>query len=76
MPGLATRIDEQELLEAGSEEEVELRAATIWACELLRREMAKQGHILTAAEIDLQLWLMGQHSSEMRPYHRTRTIYY
>src|SRR5205814_1260354 len=75
-PALAERIDKQELLGAGSAEEVELRAATVWACELLRREMAKQGSALTAAEIDLRLWLIGQHSSDMQPYHRTRTIYY
>ncbi|TMC84749.1 MAG: hypothetical protein E6J10_09115, partial [Chloroflexi bacterium] len=75
-PTLAERIDNQQLLEAGSEEEVEIRAATIWACELLRREMIRQDHPVTAAEIDLRLWLLGQNSSEMRPYHRTRTIYY
>ncbi len=75
-PALAERIDNQELLEAGSEEETEIRAATIWACELLRREMLHQDHPITAAEIDLRLWLLGQQSSEMRPYHRTRTIYY
>lgn len=76
LPALAQRIDAQELLEAGSEEEVELRAATIWACELLRRELARHGRIMTAAEIDLRLWLLGQNSSAMQPYHRTRTIYY
>ncbi|TME01327.1 MAG: hypothetical protein E6I80_22720 [Chloroflexi bacterium] len=76
LPSLAQRIDAQELLEAGSEEEVELRAATIWACELLRRELARHGRIMTAAEIDLRLWLLGQNSSAMQPYHRTRTIYY
>ncbi|MFL5627010.1 MAG: queuosine 5'-phosphate N-glycosylase/hydrolase [Ktedonobacteraceae bacterium] len=75
-PALAERIDNQELLEAGSEEEIEIRAATIWACELLRRAMLHQDHPVTAVEIDLHLWLLGQQSSEMRPYHRTRTIYY
>ncbi|HET7639418.1 MAG TPA: queuosine salvage family protein [Ktedonobacteraceae bacterium] len=75
-PTLAKRIDNQELLEAGSEEEIELRASTVWACELLRREMMHQDHPVTAAEIDLRLWLLGQQSNEMRPYHRTRTIYY
>ncbi len=75
-PALAERIDNQELLEAGSEEEIEIRAATVWACELLQREMLHLDHPITAAEIDLRLWLLGQQSSEMQPYHRTRTIYY
>jgi len=73
---LAERIDNQEILVAGSEEEVEIRAATIWACELLRRVMLQRGRAMTAFEIDLRLWLTGQNAGEMRPYHRTRTISY
>ncbi len=74
---LAERVDKQELLPAGGEEEVELRAATMWACELLRREMSRAyGRAITAVEVDQLLWFLGQNSSEMRPYHRTRTIYY
>jgi len=76
-PELAQRIDNQELLQPGGEEEVELRAATIWACELLRREMSRMsGYAITAVEVDQLLWYLGQNSTEMRPYHRTRTIYY
>jgi len=75
-PMLAERIDNQELLDPGSEEEVELRAATIWACELLRREMASHNRPMSAAAIDQRLWLLGQHTLELRPYHRVRTIYY
>ena len=74
---LAERVDEQELLEAGGEAEVELRAATIWACELLRREMSDlAGIVITAVELDQLLWYLGQNASDMRPYHRVRTIYY
>ncbi len=36
-PALAERIDREELLEPGGEEEVQIRAATVWACELLRQ---------------------------------------
>ncbi len=76
-PELAQRIDNQELLQPGGEEEVELRAATIWACELLRQEMSRvSGQSITAVEVDQLLWFLGQNSAEMRPYHRTRTIYY
>lgn len=74
--GLAKSVDNQQLLAAGSEEEVEIRAATIWACELLRRAMLQRGYHTTAAEIDERLWFMGQAAATMRPYHRTRTIYY
>ncbi len=40
-PSLAVRVDKQELLAPGSEEEIELRAATIWACELLCGTLVK-----------------------------------
>jgi hypothetical protein len=76
-PTLAERIDRQELLEPGSEEEVQIRAATIWACELLRQTInAASYEPVTAADIDLQLWLLSQDTMNMRPYHRVRTIYY
>ncbi len=76
-PTLAERIDKQELLEPGSEEEVQIRAATIWACEVLRQTINAAGYEpVTAADIDLQLWLLSQDTMNMRPYHRVRTLYY
>ena len=75
-PTLAERIDAGEQLPMGSEEEVEIRASTIWACELLRQEMLKQGHAMNATEIDQRLWFLAQDAQEMHPYHRTRTPFY
>lgn len=76
-PTLANRVDRQELIPAGSEEEVEIRAATVWACEMLRQLLAEQEDLhLTAAEIDQRLWHLSQDIPDMRPYHRTRTIFY
>ncbi len=87
-PDLAGRIDRQEELAAGSEEEVEIRAATVWACELIARELTRAagGTPVTAAEVDSRLWIAGQGSqvehpegqaaAALKPYHRTRTIYY
>ncbi len=76
-PELAERIDHLELLAPGGVEEVEIRAATIWASELLRREIVRLGgQAVTAAEIDQLLWHLGQDAADMRPYHRVRTIFY
>lgn len=76
-PELAARVDQQEEFAPGSAEEVEIRAATIWTCELLRRAAAKlSAEALTAAEIDQWLWHLGQDADHMQPYHRVRTIYY
>jgi len=78
---LEKRIDEQEMLAAGSEEEIQIRSGTIWACELLRHMMADNDpddpqEALSAAEIDARLWLLSQSTTGMQPYHRVRTIYY
>lgn len=73
---LAARVDSLELLPAGSPEEVEIRAATIWAGELLRRALGARGVRALASEIDYYLWTLSQTAPDMQPYHRTRTIYY
>ncbi len=74
---LAARVDRLELLPPNSPEEVEIRASTIWAGELLRRALSTRGIHALASEIDYYLWTLSQTPSpDERPYHRTRTIYY
>ena len=75
-PALAARIDAREVLEAGSPEEVEIRAATVWAVEALRRALAERGVRALPFEIDWLLWTNAQDRTDMAPYHRTRTAYY
>jgi hypothetical protein len=76
-PELANKIDQQILIEAGSPEEVEIRANTIWSVELIRQELEKMGRDLKAYEIDWILWNMGQDEAfKEKPYHRTVTIFY
>jgi len=76
-PGLAERVDRMVYLKAGSEEEVEIRANTIWAVELICREMKRLGKEVSASQIDWLLWNLGQDDEfRARPYHRTLTIFY
>ena len=76
-PALTDRIARRDLIPAGSAPEVEIRAATVWACELLRQAVAARGVSLRAFEIDWALWSMGQSLPPgTEPYHRTRTVYY
>ena len=76
-PGLAEKVDNEVVLEAGSAEEVEIRASTIWGVELIRRELAAMGKDLNAYEIDWFLWNMGQKPEfKKKPHHRTVTIFY
>lgn len=69
---LAEKVDNMVLIEAGSADEVEIRAATIWGVELIRQKIKKY----TPAQIDNALWLISQDQTGTRPYHRTYTIFY
>jgi len=74
---LAGAIQRRELLPAGSRPEVEIRAATIWGCELLRQRLETRGACFTAADVDWLLWNAGQAlPGTPEPYHRTVTIFY
>jgi hypothetical protein len=74
---LAQKVDQKILLESGDPEEVEIRANTIWAVELMRRELDRIGKVLRAFEIDHILWHLGQEAVfKKKPYHRTLTIFY
>lgn len=74
---LAARIHARGLIPPGSREEIEIRAATIWGCELIRQRLASLGEPFTAGDIDWLLWNVGQSlPPTCEPYHRTVTIYY
>jgi len=74
---LAQKVDHHTLLDAGSPEEVEIRANTIWAVELIRQELLVRGKNLKAMEIDWILWHLGQQEDyRTHPYHRTLTVFY
>jgi Queuosine salvage protein len=77
---LAARLERGEELPAGGAEEVELRAATIWAVEWIVRALDAAAPAgappALAADVDYLLWAAGQDKTGLRPYHRTRTVYY
>ena len=62
---------------AGSRMEIEIRAATIVACDRIVAAMRAAGGQITAAELDWLLWSRSQGlSSQQYPYHLTETIFY
>ncbi|OGM26556.1 hypothetical protein A2627_00845 [Candidatus Woesebacteria bacterium RIFCSPHIGHO2_01_FULL_39_28] len=71
-PKLVEQVDNMVLIKAGSKEEVEIRAATVQGIELIRQRIPEY----TAAAIDSTLWYISQDQTNVRPYHRTYTIYY
>jgi len=69
---LAARIDDDEPIEHGSPEEVEIRACAVHAVELLAAETGA-----SARELDYVLWNRGQGSRyKARPRHRSRCTAY
>jgi hypothetical protein len=77
-PALAARIDHEELIPAGSPEEVEIRACALHAVELMVAELRRAGRPATSMSIDFFLWNRGQQPSYKlaKPRHRTRTVFY
>jgi hypothetical protein len=76
-PALAARIGAGELLEAGSPEEVEIRAAAVHAAECCVGLLRNAGVKMTARQLDEALWTRGQlPAMKAHPRHRARTTNY
>lgn len=84
-PTLEHRIDSLEELPPGSEEEIEIRAATVVAIERIRTAVGnKVGNGLAgkkkgppSVHLDWALWEIGEaQRAQHRPHHRTLTVYY
>ena len=75
---LAAHIDRGEPIEAGSAEEVEIRAAALHAVELLKRHLHAAGHAhITSMALDYLLWNRGQAPRyKAVPRHRARSVFY
>ncbi len=68
---LAGKVDALVEIPAGSDEELEIRAATVVAVSELA---AATG--LRDTDVDGRLWHLGQEMAHPHPYHRTRTVFY
>ena len=74
---LSEAVDALQEVPFGSEQEVEIRAATVVSVERLRAALASRGLPLLVIEVDWLLWQIGEQTKDdIRPHHRTRTIFY
>ncbi len=73
---LLQKIKNEEVLPSGSAEEIEIRAHTIHASELLMKELQTLGRNLTSQQLDWVLWNLSQTMEVTLPHHRTPTIFY
>ena len=76
-PELAAIVDHSHADSAGDRREVEIRAATVWAAELMRQVLAARIPEITALHLDYWLWAAGRaQGPELQTYHRTLTTSY
>ena len=76
-PGLLARIEREELIPAGSPEEIEIRAVAVHAVERIVSDLRASGTPTTARELDYLFWNRGQGAAYKALHrHRTRTVFY
>jgi hypothetical protein len=73
---LKSKIQNEELISKDTEEEVEIRANTIYACELLREKLSALGRPMTSNDLDWLLWNLAKDTQFSMPYHKTITTNY
>lgn len=74
---LSDNVASRQRISAGSRMEMEIRAATIVACDRIATAMQSLGREITSAELDWLLWTRSQHLPDgTAPYHLTETIFY
>jgi len=74
---LEDKIDSQELILSGSDEEIEIRANTLWVIDMIKDKLnANSKKQINAMELDNYLWRLSKKFVKMEPHHRTISIYY
>jgi hypothetical protein len=74
---LSLQVDTREEVHFGSEQEVEIRACTVVAVDLLQQALRRRGLHLLVVEVDWLLWQRGEaQKDDLLPHHRTSTIFY
>ena len=74
---LAAAIEREELIRAGSDEEIEIRACAVHCVELVREALARAGRPVPSRQLDQVLWHRGQQTGyKSTRRHRTRTVFY
>lgn len=73
---LAARIDARQEIERDSEEEIELRAASIQAVDRMAKELGRAGRSVQPWQVDCWLWEISHADDVCVEHHRTRSTFY
>jgi hypothetical protein len=77
--GLSSAVDGRRLIPAGSEWELAIRWATVYAADQLRAELNRLGNPVSTPALDYALWhdaVLGAEAAVMGEHHRTVTMAY
>lgn len=72
---LINMIDEEMELKHNSNYEIEIRAATLYVLEIIKKELRKKNIIVSSIELDNILWCISRIQKTTKPHH-TISIYY
>ncbi len=76
-PELAIKVDKGIIIPHDGEEEIEIRANTIWAVEFIKKELIKKGLDTNSVSVGNHLWHLSQDKSKrFKPYHLSSNIFY
>lgn len=73
---LKDKIAKEELIPSESDEEIEIRANTVLACEMILGELKKLERDIESWQLDWLLWTLAKETKFELPYHKTLSIYY
>lgn len=77
---LLDKLNTRQLIESGSDDEIEIRGNSIWAVELMIRRIKEiaPDQPINAILVDFYIWDTAKEIQEQMniPIHRTRSIYY
>lgn len=73
---LSDKIKDEKLIKNGSQEEIEIRANTVYSCEMLLQELNKMGKKMNSQDLDWMLWEFAEKKKFKTPYHKTISTFY
>jgi len=73
---LEKKIDNKQLIAPGTYEEIEIRASTLVALDIIKAKLNKKNKSINTMKIDRYLWILSKKIKNMKPHHRTISFFY
>jgi hypothetical protein len=74
---LSNTVDNKIEIDKGSEQEMEIKANTMWSIHLIAKLLRENNSDIETISVSDYIWLLGKDKNKFnKPHHLTRTIYY